>query len=193
MKDNRTEYALLGLLTLGPMSGYDLKQISAESIGAFWQESYGQIYPALRRLEGRGLVRSRAEGGARARRVYSVTAAGANALGRWLALPIRPQPWRFELLLKLFFGSRVPVEVNRAHVRAFRDRHAALLEGYEARERGIAKQYPHHPGLPFWRITLRFGRHQSGAMVAWADETLAALARRKPKTRPMVVGGKDRR
>jgi hypothetical protein len=37
--------------------------------------------------------------------------------------------------------------------------------------------------LPFWRITLRFGGHQSGAMVAWADETLAALGRRKPRDR----------
>ncbi|MGH9601902.1 MAG: PadR family transcriptional regulator, partial [Terriglobales bacterium] len=47
---NTTRFALLGLLSLGPQSGYDLKKRMEQSIAHFWSESYGQIYPTLRRL-----------------------------------------------------------------------------------------------------------------------------------------------
>ncbi len=51
-----TSDALLGMLTMGATSGYELKQRIERSIGNFWSESYGQIYPTLKRLEREGLV-----------------------------------------------------------------------------------------------------------------------------------------
>ncbi len=51
-----TPNALLGLLSLEPMSGYDIRQMISRSIGYFWSESYGQIYPGLKRLAAEGLV-----------------------------------------------------------------------------------------------------------------------------------------
>ena len=45
-----TDYAILGMLTLRPMSGYDIRATIGESIAYFWTESYGQIYPTLKRL-----------------------------------------------------------------------------------------------------------------------------------------------
>ena len=38
-----TGKALLGLLSIAPMSGYDIRQLIPWSIGQFWSESYGQI------------------------------------------------------------------------------------------------------------------------------------------------------
>ena len=46
---------LLGLLTIEPMSGYDLGQTIRASVGHFWNESYGQIYPNLKKLAAAGL------------------------------------------------------------------------------------------------------------------------------------------
>jgi hypothetical protein len=40
-----SRYALLGMLSLGPGSGYDLKKRIEGSLAHFWSESYGQIYP----------------------------------------------------------------------------------------------------------------------------------------------------
>ena len=48
-KENRSKYAVLGMLATGPKSGYDIKQTIETSIGHFWNESYGQIYPILKR------------------------------------------------------------------------------------------------------------------------------------------------
>ena len=49
-KENKSRYALLGMLSLQPMSGYDLKKFTEESTANFWQENYAQIYPILRQL-----------------------------------------------------------------------------------------------------------------------------------------------
>jgi len=47
-------FAVLGMLSLGALSGYEIRRELAESIGTFWSESYGQIYPALRELSKKG-------------------------------------------------------------------------------------------------------------------------------------------
>jgi len=73
-----TPYAVLGMLSLAPMSGYDIRKESEQSIGYFWSESYGQIYPALRELKAEGLIRRRPgkSGGNRDRQVYEITERG---------------------------------------------------------------------------------------------------------------------
>jgi len=55
-RTNTTQYAILGLLSHQPQSGYDLKKTIDGSIGFFWNENYGHLYPILRRLEKAGLV-----------------------------------------------------------------------------------------------------------------------------------------
>ena len=61
MEGGATPNALLGLLSLGPMSGYDIRQLIPRSIGHFWSESYGQIYPGLKRLSAAGFVEKKTE------------------------------------------------------------------------------------------------------------------------------------
>jgi PadR family transcriptional regulator, regulatory protein AphA len=41
---------------LGLSSGYDLGLTIRESVGHFWNESYGQIYPNLKKLANDGFV-----------------------------------------------------------------------------------------------------------------------------------------
>jgi DNA-binding PadR family transcriptional regulator len=50
MREVKSKYAILGMLSIAPMSGYDIKKQVETSISNFWSESYGQIYPALRNL-----------------------------------------------------------------------------------------------------------------------------------------------
>ena len=72
------EHILLGLICLAPSSGYDLKRIFAATPMGVYQPSSGALYPALRRLELRGLVQAQAPASrdgqsARHRRVYEPT------------------------------------------------------------------------------------------------------------------------
>jgi DNA-binding PadR family transcriptional regulator len=45
------ELAILGLLKEQAMHGYQLRKRLADTLGSFWQVSYGSLYPALKRLQ----------------------------------------------------------------------------------------------------------------------------------------------
>jgi DNA-binding PadR family transcriptional regulator len=178
VRENRSQYAILGALTLGPMSGYDFKQFADESVRHFWAESFGQIYPMLRRLEADGLVERQPAPAAtgRERIVYGITEAGREALARWVSEPARHDVGRIEVLLKLFFARGAPPGTAGRLLRAFRSEHVARLQRYAAEEQRLrAERAEYADDLPYWLATLSYGRHVSRALVAWCDESLAAL------------------
>jgi DNA-binding PadR family transcriptional regulator len=72
------ELAVLGLLKERSMHGYQLKKRLSDTLGGFWQVSYGSLYPALKRLQRQGdveMVFSKEEVGRR-KNVYRVTPKG---------------------------------------------------------------------------------------------------------------------
>jgi PadR family transcriptional regulator AphA len=79
-------YAILGLLSGQPLSGYDLKKIISESEVFYWSGNNNQIYTALIRLHGAGLVTRQVQQqeGLPAKKVYSITQKGREELRRWL-------------------------------------------------------------------------------------------------------------
>src|SRR5436189_964956 len=103
-----TEYAVLGLLTLGERSGYELDKLARRSIGYFWRPAKSKIYAILPRLVERGLARGSivAQAGRPDKQLYRLTPRGSRALKDWLD---RDEPIvgvaRDGLLLKLFFGA----------------------------------------------------------------------------------------
>ncbi|MFQ5352803.1 MAG: PadR family transcriptional regulator [Candidatus Binatia bacterium] len=127
---NRTAYAILGFLTVKPMSGYDVKKAVEASIDNFWKESYGQIYPILKRLSEEGSIEKSesATGGKRPRHLYTITERGREKLKSWLREPTEPSPVRMELLLKLFFGSQVDHNTNRRQIEDYRERLRYLID-----------------------------------------------------------------
>ena len=174
---SRTDKAILGFLTWRPMSGYDIKKAVDASIGHFWSESYGQIYPILKRLAASGLVEAdepKSTDG-RPSETYRLTDGGRLVLAEWLEEPPEPERRRNELLLKLFFGRSTPSAVNIRHVERRREEAVARLETYAAIERDIRRRHAEHPDLPYWLMTLSYGRHAVDAQISWCDETLSKL------------------
>lgn len=75
---------LLAVLSDAPGHGYELAQRIGRRSGDAILVPEGSLYPALHRLEGAGLVRSKWDAGSgRRRRVYSLTAAGRRRLRSW--------------------------------------------------------------------------------------------------------------
>ena len=173
----RTDFALLGLLAMEPLSGAELRDTIAQSIRHFWSESFGQVYPALARMTGEGLVEALPPEptGRRPRVRYAITPAGRALLGEWFGEPVVPQPPRQELLLKLFFAPVAPPGVLRAQIADYRTRNQAHLDGLEAALAEIEASA--HPSAAYWKITARQGVHVLRATIAWADETLTELDR----------------
>src|SRR5262245_19326847 len=73
---------LLAVLEAGPAHGYAVIEALRTSSGGAFDLPTGTVYPALRRLEEDGLVKSswHEPPGARKRRVYQLTAKGRKAL-----------------------------------------------------------------------------------------------------------------
>ncbi|HEY1660424.1 MAG TPA: PadR family transcriptional regulator [Candidatus Sulfotelmatobacter sp.] len=181
---------LLGLLTVEPMSGYDLGQAVRDSIGHFWNESYGQIYPNLKRMAASGLIAGKAgpQQGRHGRQVYSITRKGRERLAAWLAVEPQPEVSRNELLLKLFFGVQATPQVVTGFVERMAESERRILERFGELETEIAR-LAKYPDAPYWRMALRFGQIELEAHQRWAKETLAEL-RRLSKKRPPSAPGK---
>lgn len=165
--------AILGVLSLHPMTGYEIRQQITRSIGNFWTESFGQIYPTLKRLKQEGLVD--VAPAKSSRKVYTLTADGRKHLESWLPVMPRPRVPRNEQLLKLFFGALIPSGSMRAQVLETRKRYAADLLRYEKIVTDVTRRAAGDPNLPFWLMTLSYGRTEARAIVSWCDETVAAL------------------
>ena len=108
-----TEYAILGLLTLGERSGYELDKLAQRSIGYFWRPAKSKIYAILPRLVQRGLavVSPVVQQGRPDKQVYRITTDGEDALRTWLdSRDSISGVTRDGLLLKLFFGGHADLD-----------------------------------------------------------------------------------
>lgn len=103
-------YALLGFLSLKPLSGYDLKRLFDDSVRHFWTADQAQIYRTLGQLADEGLVEVRViEQEKRPdRKEHRITKAGVAELEDWLRSPVESVPVREPFLLRLFFAGRLP-------------------------------------------------------------------------------------
>jgi PadR family transcriptional regulator, regulatory protein AphA len=167
-----TEYAVLGLLTWGEKSGYDLQKQAEQSVGYFWTPAKSRIYAVLPRLVEAGLVRRRDVAQMRRpnKQLYRLTRAGEDALRRWIAEePLEPETSRNTLLVKLFFGELAEPEAALGHIRQRRAEAEQLKAEIEAIDsEGRDDLYP--------RLTRLYGLEYAKAIIRWAKAAERALA-----------------
>ena len=170
---SQTETAVLGALSVMPMTGYALREAIRDVLGHFWSESFGQIYPALAELEQRGDVR-RAGSGRTGASTFAITPAGEARLKELLGEPVQEVPPRNGLMLRLFFGRQLGPQACRSLVLGARAEAERRLAQFEA----IRREPPDEETAqdrPYWLLTVSAGEHSARAAIDWADEALAAL------------------
>ncbi len=164
MEASSVTWAVLGLLTRRPMSGYDIKRQIDRTIRHFWAASYGQIYPELTRLEAAGWIAGEdAANGGRSRRLFTITPAGSDALRRWLVGDETRIELRDESLLRLFFADAAPLELGLGLLRARRAGYQAMLEQLRALDDGTG------PDPPFIDLVYRWGLDYCEWGIEWCD------------------------
>jgi DNA-binding PadR family transcriptional regulator len=183
MERSRTAYVILGILAMEDhQSGYEIRKTIEGTVGFFWGESYGQLYPTLKRLIADGLitVREPASNSRQRRQEYSIAPAGRALLAEWLAVPYRDDPPRDEFLLKLFFGHEAGPSVAIGHLREFQQKHRQGLAVLAQIEAAARARSAHLPGFPYWILTLSYGMARMRAELEWSETALAALASLEP-------------
>lgn len=174
MRSSQTRTAVLGALSIEPMTGYAVREAIRETLGHFWNESFGQIYPTLAGLEREGLVER--QGGARTgSSAFALTVAGRAELHALLAEPPQPTAPRNGVLLRLFFGRTLGPAACAELVRDARRRAEHQLAALAA-ARADHDHAEHTEDSPYWVLTISAGEHTARATLAWADEALATLA-----------------
>lgn len=150
-----TKHVILALLSIEPMTGYDLAQNMKISVESLWTATYSQIYPSLHKLEQEGLVTSEnhVRGQHMQRIVYTLTEAGRQAFTAWLHEPIQYLPFRDPFKLWASYIDECPPAVvfrNIAeHIRLHTQRAATLEQIADAIASGehplIQAQQAHLP------------------------------------------------
>jgi DNA-binding PadR family transcriptional regulator len=176
MAEKTTQYVILGFLAQGvPLSGYEIRKLIELTVGHFWNESFGQLYPELQRLTSAGLISSAADPKSTRRRArYRITAAGKRALHAWLERPAPQERVRNELLLKVFFGSGVGDSVTLTHLQRAAERWREDVALFAETQSELLAD-PGAPDLVYSIITLRHGRWVRAARRRWAEEAIELL------------------
>jgi len=178
-----TSYLVLGLLAReGPSTPYDLKRHVAATIGHFWSFPHALLYKEPPRLVQLGLLTEEREEEGRRRRLFTITAAGTDALKAWLDRPSwEATELRDPGLLQLFFADQGSSETQGDIAREQLPIHRAKLAAYEAEERlesGSEGSNSGHLTLEHWRDqTLRMGvLYERAAVDFWEGVTADVAA-----------------
>jgi DNA-binding PadR family transcriptional regulator len=180
-KTSKTSYAVLGMLSIAPMSGYDIRQTMKESTSNFWSESDGQLYPALASLHKQGLISCKMEKNEneREKKIYSITAKGMALLTQWLTRAAETQSVRSEILLKLFFGANVSPDVSREHIQMHCYQTKSMLAQLAASKKQLQHEHKDSPHLPYWLMSIDYGMQIAEAKLAWCDGVIEKLNKMK--------------
>jgi PadR family transcriptional regulator, regulatory protein AphA len=172
MQPTAVTWAVLGLLGIKPMSGYDIKAAVDRTIRHFWAASYGQIYPELKRLEEAGWIAGKdADRGGRTRRVYRITAAGRRQLEGWLHGYETRLEMRDESLLRLFFADALPPDEARGLLTARREGYRMMLAYLRSLDDGQGED------PPFVDLVYRWGLDYCEWGIEWCDRQERRLRR----------------
>ena len=170
-----TEAAVLALLaTEDDQSGYELMKRAVRSVGHVWSPARSHLYAVLARLASDGLARVRrvTQTERPDKQLYRITPAGRAALQEWLET-VDADDDAFQL--KVFYGSYLSRAKLAEHVEAYRDRVHATLAGYDE----IAETNTNRGHDYYHRLMLDYGYAQARASLAWADEVLVKLRRKR--------------
>ena len=105
-------YAILGLLSWKPASGYELKKVFENSPYLYWSGNNNQIYKSLLQLQNDALIVSKAihRDGAPTKKVYSVTEKGMESLKKWLRSNAEAPDFKKPFLIQLAWSDMLGKE-----------------------------------------------------------------------------------
>lgn len=110
-------YVILGMLMESPMSGYDLKKVTEQTIGMFFKMSYGNLYPTLKTLTSSGEITEQETLNSKNKKIYTITDQGKASFIQWLAGPLQRD--KKEYMVKIFFYDYLDEESRRMNLMTY--------------------------------------------------------------------------
>ena len=178
------EYLILGLLSLSPMTGYELQQFIKNNLALICSHSAGSVQTALSKLQREGKVTAQeASAGRRVKKIFAITDAGHAAFYDWVAQPMQAEKVKNMELSRLFFSGLAKPEERlaaiRDYIRQMEQTKAVLctIRAYFSRIK--AEELP--PGtdwsqvLRFQGYTIEYGIAAAEFEIGWYSQLLHEL------------------
>ena len=175
---NKTKYAILGILSISPGSGYDIKRYCDSVIANVWHENFGHIYPVLNNMLAEGLIKRKEDNESTRKKEYQITGKGKDEFLNWIVEPTQYAPVRSEFMLKLLFSSKLPKENRIKMIEDYKTHHKLKYEELEKMEKDLTqrvKEVSTERKL-YLGVTLRYGILSTKAAITWCDEVIGAFS-----------------
>jgi len=124
---------ILGILSEGPMSGYEIKRFFRDIIKNFWNVSDGQLYPTLRKMHEEGLIEKRVveQEFTANKNVYSITQQGGERFKKWLCESVTKfEELKEPFVMKLFFFHKLSKAEVLRHLHEQFELHSKILDEF---------------------------------------------------------------
>ena len=174
-------YCILGFLTYGSMTGYDLSKAFGSSVKFFWHAQASHIYLELGKLEQKQLVTCAhiAQTEKPNKKLYTITPDGKNTFLQWLCQQDNNsfQVQKNAFLMKVFFsGNKTPQE-SICMLRAFAADCKIFLTSMQQIPQSIQSYgacVPPYQAL-YWQFTADFGYAYLQMCIDWAERSIHTL------------------
>lgn len=171
------KYAILGLLSFKPQTGYELKANFDQAIRYLWNADQAQIYRTLADIteEGLAVYKTVQQDGRPNKKVYELTPKGEDDLHRWLTFPVQSKDQRNAELLQLFFSGRISDEEVMVNLKKLREEvkdNIAGLSMLESQSELYVSTDRSSRAYFFYITTLQLGIRTSQLNLEWIDEAI---------------------
>lgn len=152
------EHLILGLLSLSPMTGYELQQFIKQNLALICSHSAGSVQTALTKLEQEAYITAAETAqGKRRKKTFFITEPGRAAFSAWVAQPMQAEKVKNMELSRLFFLGLAKPEERAAAIRDYirqMEETEAVLHAIRERFRQV-QDSPLPPGQD-WAAIFRF-------------------------------------
>jgi len=164
------EYVVMGMVLHKPLTGYDIKKEIEAGIGNFYKSSYGNLYPALKKLTDKGyLTLTEQTNVDRLKKYYLATELGKSAFLEWLTSPIDKSSITVSIMTRVFFFGELPVDLRdeqlqeyELHIQQTIDEYKKMAEQFSASGEDITDYHgvsTLYCGLQTAQVMMRWLRH----------------------------------
>lgn len=163
------ENIILGIISQHDASGYDIKKIIETKLSFFYKASYGNLYPALKRLLQKGYATTYEQSqGARQRIIYQITKEGTSHFLEWLTTPMQVNENNNRNLVKVYFYDLLPKETKNDLLKQYEQANIEYLNQLEQLEKELYEKVDLETYY-YQFSTLYYGIATTKSTIAWCQ------------------------
>ena len=170
------EYVVMGMVLHKPLTGYDIKKEIEAGIGSFSKSSYGNLYPALKKLTDKGFLTLTEQTQVdRLKKYYMATELGKTAFLEWLTSPLAPGSVTASLLTRIYFFGELSEDTRRQELQKYELHIQQILQQLREMEKQFSM--PDIDARYYFEMsTLYYGIMSIQSMIRW----LGHIGEQKP-------------